>query len=149
MQVGGLGLHINNVSASVLVTFIKYYFAAAFLIPTCFALAKLSLLWLLHKVFAHTWFRHVARALALVIVAWWVATIVVEVRLCYPVKTRWQGGCAGKHSVKSFLILPIPWIVTDWLILLTPLPVLWQSIDTRRPYAMQVGLVTLFSLGIV
>ncbi|KAL5418904.1 hypothetical protein PMIN03_000747 [Paraphaeosphaeria minitans] len=146
---GGLGHHIGNVSHAQLVYFLKFYFAAALLMPTCFATAKLSLLWLLHKIFAHTWFRNVVRVLVGVVVAWWVASIVQEVRICYPVETRWDGACKGKHSLRTYLILPIPWIATDWLILLTPLPVLWKSIDARRSRAAQVGLATLFGLGIV
>ncbi|KAF2437552.1 hypothetical protein P171DRAFT_526782 [Karstenula rhodostoma CBS 690.94] len=145
----GLGHHIGNVSRAQLVYFLKFYFSAALLIPTCFATAKLSLLWLLHRIFANSWFRNVVRVLAGIIIAWWVASIVQEVRICYPVQTRWEGTCKGKHSLGSFLILPIPWIVTDWLILLTPLPVLWNSIDARRSRATQVGLLTLFGLGIV
>ena len=40
-------------------------------------------------------------------------------------------------------------MATDWLVLITPLPLLWKSVDTRRSRATQIGLVTLFSLGIV
>jgi len=121
--------------------------------PTCYATAKLSLLSLLHSIFANIAFRKVVRIFAVVIICWWLCTVLLDIFICYPVSTRWsvtdQGSCSHKVARVQYLGTPIPWIVTDFAILIAPLPLLWKSANTRKSRARQVGVLALFGVGIM
>jgi hypothetical protein len=145
----GLGHHARYVTDAEMVAFTKLHFTVILLIPTCLATAKVSLLWMLDRIFAHTMFRTMARILFAVVVAWWLTMILLKFLECRPIHSLWDGTCTSSLPPKTYTFLFIPWIATDWLILIIPLPFLWKSVDTRRSRATQIGLVTLFSVGIV
>jgi hypothetical protein len=127
----------------------KLYFAAGLVMPTCYALAKLSILWMLHTLFTFRSFQKVIRLLALVVVCWWLAAILLDTFICYPIHARWnaevKGNCSNKVIQIEYFATPIPWIITDFAILIAPLPSLWTMKVSR---ARQVSLVALFGFGI-
>ncbi|KAF2262953.1 hypothetical protein CC78DRAFT_437623, partial [Lojkania enalia] len=146
---GGLGRHAPDVTDQQLSFFMKSYFVAGLVMPTCYATAKLSILWLLHIIFPFRNFRKVVRILAAVVVCWWVATILLDTFICYPINARWnrnvRGTCSNKVIQVEYFATPIPWIITDFAILITPLPLLWTMKVSR---ARQIGLIALFGFGV-
>ncbi|KAF2733887.1 hypothetical protein EJ04DRAFT_258309 [Polyplosphaeria fusca] len=146
---GGLGQHVSSVTTEQLAFFMKMYFAAGLVMPTCYALAKLSILWLLYTIFTFRNFRKVLRLLAIVVVCWWLTAILLDTFICYPIHFRWdfhaKGSCSNKVIQVEFFATPIPWIITDFAILIAPLPSLWTMKTSR---ARQIGLGALFGFGI-
>ncbi|KAF2475208.1 uncharacterized protein BDR25DRAFT_382062 [Lindgomyces ingoldianus] len=117
--------------------------------PTCYATAKLSILWLLNNSISLKSFRKVVRALTIIVLCWWVSTILLDTFICFPINSRWnpnvKGTCNNKVVQVEYFATPIPWIITDFAILIVPLPVLWSMKLSR---ARQIGLVALFGVGI-
>lgn len=150
MSRGGFGLHMADVSAAQLVFFNKSYFVAGLVMPSCYATAKLSMLWFLNDIFSYPKFQRVVRILAVVVGCWWIATMFLNTFICFPIQARWNptvgGNCSHKVIQVEFFATPIPWIITDFAILIAPLPVLWRMKISR---ARQVALLLLFSIGIL
>lgn len=66
--------------------------------------------------------------------------------ICQPVKSYWDPNTPG-HCGNSYifdLILPLPWIVTDFAILVAPLPVIRKL---HTPTRQKVMLSALFLVG--
>ncbi|KAF1995548.1 hypothetical protein P154DRAFT_474170 [Amniculicola lignicola CBS 123094] len=146
---GGFGRNISEVSHDEFVFFMKSYFVAGLIMPTCYATAKLSMLWLLHTLFAFRNFQKVIRFLAIIVGLWWLATVLLDTFICFPINARWdptvKGTCNNKVIQVEYFATPIPWIITDFAILVAPLPILWAMNVSR---ARQIGLVLLFGIGI-
>ena len=108
------------------------------------------MLFLLHNIFAFTKFQRVVRALAIVVVCWWVAATLLDTFICWPIDSRWdrtvKGTCSNKAVQVEYFATPIPWIITDFAILVAPLPVLWGM---KIPRTRQIALIVLFGFGIV
>lgn len=79
-------------------------------------------------------------------VFWWIGTILADTLICIPIQHNWNltflAHCGNKQLLA--IIPPIPWIVTDLVILLMPLPIVWKL---HLPRLQRVGLAGLFLLG--
>ncbi|KAF2123088.1 hypothetical protein BDV96DRAFT_639635 [Lophiotrema nucula] len=146
---GGLGRHVSTITDHQLAFFMKMYFIAGVVMPTCYATAKLSMLWLLYTTFSFRNFRKIVRFLGIVVMFYWIAAVVLDTFICYPINARWnskvKGTCSNKVIQVEYFATPIPWIITDFAILIAPLPSLWVMKVSR---ARQIGLITLFGFGI-
>ena len=113
---------------------------------TSLFLTKISLLILFYRIFVTPTFRLAIRALEAIMVLWWIGTILADNLICIPVQHNWyptiQAHCGNKQLLA--IIPPIPWIVTDLVILLMPLPMVW---NLNLPRLQRVGLACLFLLG--
>jgi hypothetical protein len=127
----------------------KVYFIAGLVMPTCYATAKLSMLYLLYTIFSFRNFQKVVMFLAGVVVCWWLAAVLLDTFICFPINARWdpsvKGTCSNQVIRVEYFATPIPWIITDFAILVAPLPSLWVMKVSR---ARQVGLIALFGFGI-
>ena len=60
--------------------------------------------------------------------AWWISITLAAAFICSPIKSAWdpdvQGKCGNQYVLD--IIAPIPWILTDFAILLAPLPIVWK-----------------------
>jgi hypothetical protein len=79
-------------------------------------------------------------------VFWWIGTILADTLICIPIEHNWNPTIPAHCGNKQLLAIipPIPWIVTDLVILLMPLPMVWKL---HLPRLQRVGLVGLFLLG--
>jgi hypothetical protein len=81
-----------------------------------------------------------------VAVLWWIGVFVADALFCIPVEFQWnkqlRGHCGNQKLLQ--LMSPIPWIVTDVVILLMPLPMVRQL---HLPFKQKVALTGLFLLG--
>ena len=79
-------------------------------------------------------------------VLWWIGTILAHCLICIPIELNWNptasGHCGNKQLVA--IIPPIFWIVTDLVIIIMPLPMVW---NLHLPRLQRVGLAALFMLG--
>lgn len=116
----------------------------------CIALIKFSILFFYRRLFPVSKLRIATSALLGTIAALWITAAFLSVLPCHPVSYNWdrtqQGGhCTGNPG--DFTIgVSVPNIVTDVLILLLPLPVIWQL---KMQPQKRVALCGIFSLGIL
>ncbi|KAL9612401.1 MAG: hypothetical protein Q9167_002995 [Letrouitia subvulpina] len=75
-----------------------------------------------------------------IIGAWWIAVSLGAALICSPVKSAWDpdtpGSCGNQYVFD--IIAPIPWILTDFVILFAPLPAV---IKLQMPSRQKVALI--------
>lgn len=122
------------------------FFASGYTQTTALALAKLSLIILLHRIFAVNRFRVITWILAVIVILWWVASILVGTLNCLPIESLWNpeipGHCGDQFKIQ--ISEPIPWIITDFAVLVAPLPMIKRL---HLPWNQRAGLAGLFLLG--
>ena len=142
----GLGRHVITLVGKQPEQFQKLWYTVGLLQPTLLMATKLSVLGLYHRIFIQRTFRILIWVLGVVVVLWWIGAFFANVFLCVPVKHLWDpdvpAHCGNRHSLG--ILEPIPWIATDLVILIMPLPVVWQL---QLPTVQRVGLGGLFLLG--
>ena len=117
-----------------------------FLHNIALTLAKLSVTIQLHRIFILPRFRLFMYILGAIVIAWGLTSVFGYAFICLPVESTWQPE-KPHHcgDVKTFdQILPVPWIVTDFVILISPLPVLK---NLQMSYWRKVGISALFLTG--
>lgn len=101
---------------------------------------------LFHRIFVTPGFRLTVKVIAVMMVIWWIGTVLADSLICIPIKHNWipsvPAHCGNKKLL--FIIPPIPWIITDAVILIMPLPMVWKL---QLPTIQRVGIAGLFLLG--
>lgn len=81
-----------------------------------------------------------------IIGAWWIAISLGAALICSPVKSAWDpdtpGSCGNQYVLD--IIAPIPWILTDFVILFAPLPAV---VKLQMPSRQKVALIGLLFIG--
>lgn len=123
---------------------IQVSFAFAIVHSTALLLGKASALVLLYRIFVTRKFRVAVRILSTVLLLWWLASLIGLLAVCVPIETYWNpfvGGHCGNWYIFN-LVIPIPWIVTDFAILILPIPVIW-TLQLPRSEKISIGAVFL------
>lgn len=101
---------------------------------------------LLRRIFITRGFQRVANTLIAVVVLWYLAITLAVVFICTPVKSHWDpeipAHCGNQYLLD--VIDPIPWIVTDFAVLLAPMPMIWKL---QMATGQRVALGALFLIG--
>lgn len=129
---------------------LQYLWAYEFVYFTVVPLVKLSIILLYHHVFP---VRHVTYALSLcafIVISWWIAMIVVACVQCQPYSYFWdqyinpsaQGKCIDTYHF--YLGNAISSVITDFLILGVPIPMVWRL---QMPIAQKLAVCGTFLLG--
>ncbi|KAJ6184427.1 hypothetical protein N7519_005728 [Penicillium mononematosum] len=110
---------------------------------------KISILFLYLSIFPVTWVVRVSWATMGVIVAWTIGTILAGCLICRPFAFNWDqtipGGSCG-NQVTSFTATGVINLVTDVVVLVTPMPLLYKLQMARYK---KVTFITIFGLGAV
>ena len=124
------------------------WFGGAFTNTTALAFAKLSLIVLLYRIFAVGRFRIVAWILAVIVILWFIANILAACLICLPVQTLWNPEVVGHcgDQLKVLRAEPMPWILTDFAVLIAPMPLIKRL---HLPVSQRWGLAGIFLLGSV
>ena len=120
----------------------QVFYAAGLLQPALLAASKLSILILLHRIFITRGFRLTAWILMGIVAAWYISITLGAALICLPIKSLWDPTVPG-HCGNQYLfdrIVPVPWIVTDFAILVAPLPVIRSLNMSMRTKVIVVGL---------
>jgi hypothetical protein len=116
------------------------------ILPTCLAITKLSLLLLYNRLFSVTGFRVINYFLMATIIVWYLVIIFITFFLCKPIHANWDLGVPATCLDRTALnrAAPVPWVVTDFVVLIAPLPYL-KGLNIR--HGEKVALMGLFLLG--
>ena len=102
--------------------------------PCILALAKVSILILLRRIFfISKAFQRVANTVIAVVILWYLTVTLTLVFICMPVRSHWDpevpAHCGNQYLVA--VIHPIPWLLTDFAVLLAPMPMIWKPIGAH------------------
>ncbi|KAF4765332.1 hypothetical protein N7455_004913 [Penicillium solitum] len=110
---------------------------------------KISILFLYLSIFPVTWVVRVCWTTMGVIVAWTIGTILAGCLICRPFAYNWDqsipGGSCG-NQVTSFTVTGIINLLTDVVVLVTPMPLLY---GLQMATYKKVTFITIFGLGAV
>ena len=86
--------------------------------------------------------------LAVIVILWWVASILAACLNCVPIRSLWNPEIPGHcgNQLKIQIAEPVPWVVTDFAVLIAPMPVIK---NLHLPTSQKWGLASLFLLGSV
>ena len=164
-RIAGLGRHVSSLTQAEVTSFLKVcatnailqsrselsksiqiYYAFSFLQTTALATAKLSILVLLYSLFIGRIFRLTARILGVIVLMWWISFMFTYAFICSPIRSNWEPNiphhCGNVKVANAFA--PAPWILTDFAILISPMPVI-KNLQMRR--SDKIGIAALFLTG--
>ena len=101
---------------------------------------------LFHRIFITPAFRMATKVIGVIVILWWIGTILADTLICIPIKHNWNHEIPARCGNQQLLAIipPIPWIVTDFAILLMPMPMVYKL---HLPGLQRVGLAGLFLVG--
>lgn len=94
----------------------------------------MSILFLYHRIFIQPWFRVALKLTGALIMAWGITSNLVNIFQCWPISFQWNPTEAG-HCIdyaKSSLVFSVVNIITDFVILGLPMPLVWQLKVSKR-----------------
>lgn len=151
LKLGGIGHHRDYVAAtnpSKLVTWAKLSLVGPMLHATSVVIPRLSILMLYLRVFPQRRDRVICYVTAALILANFVGVMVAGFVICIPLNALWnpkiQGRCIDKNAWYRWATLMN--IVTDIIMLVVPLPVIWKIKCSTRT---KIGLTITFGVGSV
>ena len=130
--------HLNQ--SRFLLMLLKTFYAAPFLQLTVLILSKLSLLILLRRILALSRrFTITVWVLVIVLILYWAGAVFTPAFICFPISKLWipnkEGVCRNEQLVN--VISPLPWVVTDFAILIAPIPLVRKlQLPKRRRFAL-------------
>lgn len=126
----------------------QMYLAASVIEPAILFASKLSVLLLLRRIFPVRRFVWTANVLIAIIVCWFVSNEIASFTICRPFDSFWNTAvsqqCGNQHLLD--IVTPVPWIVTDFAVLLAPVPLIWKLC---MPIKQRVSLVSIFLIGVL
>ncbi|KAL3465447.1 hypothetical protein BJX64DRAFT_54589 [Aspergillus heterothallicus] len=135
----GFGRHLWNVPATALPMYLKLLIPLV--ITYCWApfMTKFSILILYHRLNPDKKFRYAIYALMFVIAGYTLATTLATAAGCNPMNTG-QTPCINNLALWQAILN----IVTDFLMLLLPIPLLWAL---QLPILQKISLAFIFAIG--
>ncbi|KAL4781101.1 hypothetical protein BJX76DRAFT_363881 [Aspergillus varians] len=144
----GLGRHIQFIPPDELVVYMKTLASGSFLYPACIACVKLSILAFYKRLFPIRPMLLAVNIVASIVILWCVGVCLIGAVTCIPFRKLWEpslpGGCID--LAKFYYGLQIPNIVTDAVILVMPLRIVW---NLQIPKLQKVLLTGIFMLGLL
>lgn len=110
------------------------------------AATKMSILLFYTRLFPTREFKLAAKVIACIVVAWLIATILVSIFSCTPVRAFWTHEAGSKciNSEHFYIANAVPNIITDAFILTLPLRMVWGLHTSKWE---RVALTFIFMLG--
>ncbi|RFU23554.1 hypothetical protein B7463_g12784, partial [Scytalidium lignicola] len=145
----GIGKHIWNPTVQ-LGTIFKILWAYEFLYGSVVPLTKLSIIVFYYRLFPVQAFRKFLYFVVFLVVGWWIAVFITSLTQCRPFSYFWnqyvdptaKGKCINISAF--FLGNGGASVFTDFLILLTPIPMVW---NLQMPVAKRLSILSIFALG--
>jgi len=142
----GMGIHADLVDPDDIVMMAKWLVVAEILYAFNLGWTKLSLLLMYYRIFRVPYFKKMAWAVGVFVMAWVVCITFLFIFICVPVEKLWYPHLPGRciNQVGTWIANAASTILTDLIILLMPLPQIWKLQLAVRE---KVGLTAAFSIG--
>lgn len=150
MLANGFGTHIDTLSPEEILLNLQLFYAGNFLFDAAVTCSKASALFFYGRIFPRavnsTWFNIALWVVHGLNVAWFIGIVVATFFLCIPMEKSWiptlEGSCDAQNKV--YIGSAVTSVIIDLLILLLPLPNIWQL---QLKAAQKSGLLLIFMLG--
>ncbi|KAI1871787.1 hypothetical protein JX265_005773 [Neoarthrinium moseri] len=147
--VGGSGHGLDELQPWHIVRLSKATYSVQVLYAISMGLVKISIIWMLMRIFITPTFRLVAIAVMIFSALWIVLTILIGLLICRPIEMNWNpftpGGSCG-DQIAAFASIGIVDILNEVTILALPIPMVWKL---RMPMRYKVALACVFGAGIL
>lgn len=143
----GVGRHIEVYGLEGIKHFYINLFVCEILYTISLCLTKSSILLLYHRLFGRSSIRKPLIILGFIVTGWGVAVVATTIFQCSPVEGFWDKSVNPRCSVDVYAFFignAVPNIVTDWALLLLPIPYIWRLHQNRFE---KLGLCGIFMLG--
>ncbi|KAJ9238533.1 hypothetical protein DTO027B5_1033 [Paecilomyces variotii] len=145
----GIGKHIWSPKVN-LTAVLQCLWAYEFLYDTIIPFIKLSIILFYRRVFDVPRFQRVLNWLAVLVMGWWLAILLVVIFQCMPYSYFWlqytdptaKGKCI--NTTQFYIGNAAASVVTDFLILFCPIPMVW---GLQMPVAQKISVLGIFALG--
>ncbi|OQE03124.1 hypothetical protein PENVUL_c035G06518 [Penicillium vulpinum] len=148
----GTGKHLGEIADEDYVPMLKSIYSTRLLYVIGIMFVKLSLLWFYLRLDQHGYMKWAVYALTFVVLGLSIASALVLAFSCFPPAKFWDltgtvpGNCMSATSQQTFYEANgVLNIVTDILVYLTPIPMLWK---VQIPLRKKIALTGVFGLGI-
>ncbi|KAI5801347.1 hypothetical protein EDC01DRAFT_517102 [Geopyxis carbonaria] len=142
----GMGRHAAALPPHQLTLMLKGLVFHEFFYCTTVGVIKISLLLMYARIFTVRWFRTAAWIVGASVVGWTIAIQFVSIFQCTPIYKAWEPFTPG-HCINlkaSFIGNGVPNVITDFVILTLPMPVVW---NLQASVAHRLSLSFIFLLG--
>lgn len=139
----GLGHHIADIHTPY-ADLRRILYPVNIMYITALTLVKMSVLMFYVRVFKVVRIYQVALwVTGVIVLAWGIAILLITILACFPIRKNWDqsvpGYCIERHST-----LLIPNVLTDFILLILPMPMLWPI---KLSFGRKIGLCGLFAAG--
>ncbi|KAL9021143.1 MAG: hypothetical protein Q9185_001682 [Variospora sp. 1 TL-2023] len=146
----GTGRHLLAIGEGNVQKYLQLTYTFQIIYGFALVTARLSILYFYHRLFpresAPRWWRTCLYIVTFFVIGWFIAGLCCVTFICTPISYYWtrtgNGHCINEMAV-MYLSAALT-IVADILILLLPLPVIW-NLHMRR--SKKIGVMTIFLLG--
>ncbi|KAJ5089758.1 hypothetical protein N7532_008442 [Penicillium argentinense] len=144
----GLGSHIDTIPPKNLTWYFKVAWANNYVYPGCVGFVKLSILALYKRIFSSKKMNYAVNIMASFVIVWVIGNWIAGTVNCLPVAKFWdqslEGACMG---IAEFSYgQQIPNIVSDAIILIMPIKVVWSL---SIPKSQKILLSGVFFIGVL
>ncbi|KAL1976220.1 hypothetical protein VTN31DRAFT_2502 [Thermomyces dupontii] len=147
----GLGSHIDLIPEKNVQTFLQINWSNTFVYSGCICFIKLSILALYKRLFAVTSMGIAIKAMAAFVILWTVSLYIINGFLCIPVNRFWdstvEGACVD--MAKFYYGQQIPNIISDFVILVMPMKIIWELPITKVQTALLSGIFLIGGLTLI
>ncbi|KGO67163.1 hypothetical protein PITC_020690 [Penicillium italicum] len=147
----GMGSHITMIPAKNLVVYFQIGFANAFIYTGCIAFIKFSILALYKRLFAIRYMTIAVNIMFGFVSLWVVGVYVAGALLCIPTKKFWDQSVEGAclDPAKFYYGSQIPNILTDIVLLIMPMRVVWTLPVSNSQKALLSGVFLVGGLTLI
>lgn len=144
----GLGLHVFVLQIDDVKGYLKFLWAIYFVHTTGMAIAKTSVLLFYTRVFGmrNTKFKYAIWSVHAMNIAWAIGTLLSVLFICNPISKAWEflqpGSCL--NFTQLWLGNGLPNLIIDVIILVLPVPMLWQL---KMKWARKIQIIGVFACG--
>ncbi|OJJ45261.1 hypothetical protein ASPZODRAFT_17481 [Penicilliopsis zonata CBS 506.65] len=151
LMYNGLGTHLVYVSSEHLVVYMKTLFTGSILYTCCIACIKLSILTLYRRLFPTKSMLVAVNIVGAIVVLWCFGACLISTVTCIPLHKLWEptvpGGCIDLP--KFYYGLQGPNIITDAVILIMPMKIVWDLPISRVQKSLLSGIFVVGFLTLI
>ncbi|KAJ5153865.1 uncharacterized protein N7500_009304 [Penicillium coprophilum] len=143
----GVGTHIYSLGQTGVSHFYMNLFVCEILYTLSLCFTKYSILLFFWRIFSRTTIRIPIYIIASVVTGWGLGVILTTVLQCVPIQGLWDYSVkahCGVNITDFFIGNAVPNIITDWALLILPLPYVWKI---QRNAPQKVALCGAFAVG--
>ncbi|KAK7446482.1 integral membrane protein [Colletotrichum acutatum] len=146
---GGAGHHVSELQPWHIEKLMKFGYASQVVYAVSLGSLKISICWMLQRIFFVRPFKIAAWATMGLCIAWTLMTILIGLLICRPIAMQWNptipGGVCG-DQITAFAAVGVVDVIVDLIIFILPIPMV---LKLQVSSAHRIALIGIFGAGIL